>query len=72
MNIFNNLVLVSASKVNSLPSIRHKRNKLSSKILEQMQVCEAEMNNTVYAPKKLRTFTKMNTVNLYESHLNKQ
>ena len=61
MNIFNNLVLVSASKGNSLSSIQHKRNKLSAKIFEQMQVCEAEMNNTVYAPKKLRTFTNKTT-----------
>ena len=61
MNVFNNLVLVNASKVNSLSSIQQKRNKLSIKILEQMHVCEAEVNNTVYAPKKLRTFINKTT-----------
>ena len=61
MNIFNDLVLVSASKVNSLSSIQQKRNKLSIKILEQMHVCEGEVNNTVYAPKKLRTFINKTT-----------
>jgi hypothetical protein len=61
MNVFNTLVLVNATKVNSLSSIQQKRNKLSIKILEQMHVCEAEVNNTVYAPKKLRTFINKTT-----------
>ncbi len=61
MNVFNNLVLVRASKVNNLSSIQQKRYKLSAKILEQIKVCEAEISNTVYAPKKLRRFTNKAT-----------
>jgi hypothetical protein len=56
MNVFNNLTLVVASKGSSFSSIQQKRNKLCAKIFEQIQVCEAEINNTIYAPKKLRTF----------------
>jgi hypothetical protein len=61
MSALNGMKLVTSKKYSSISPIVHRRNKLCSKIHEQIELCEAQKNGQTYAPKKLKTFRNKQT-----------
>jgi hypothetical protein len=61
MSALNGLKLVTSKKHSTLSPIAHRRNKLCSKIHEQIELCEAQKSGQTYAPKKLKTFINRQT-----------
>jgi len=51
------LKLVSAKKPSNLPPVVHRRNKLSSKVYEQIQLARSQNEGTAYAPTRTKTVT---------------
>ena len=54
------LKLVTAKKPTQLPPVMHRRNKLSAKVFEQIQLARAQNDGTTFSPTRIKTFT--NTV----------
>ena len=50
----------------------HRRNKLCTKLFEQIQLCEAQKSGTTFAIKKLRTFTNKQTGERVTAEVNKR
>lgn len=61
MSALNGLKLVTSKKHSTLSPIVHRRNKLCTKIHEQIELCEAQKSGQTYAPKKLKTFINRQT-----------
>jgi hypothetical protein len=61
MSTLNTLKLVASKKHATVSPIVHRRNKLVSKLHEQIEMCEAKKVGQNYAPKKLKTFTNKQT-----------
>jgi len=61
MAVLSNLKLVASKKHISVSPIVHRRNKLISKLHEQLELCEAQKAGNTYAPKKLKTYTNKQT-----------
>ena len=61
MPVLKELQLTTSKKSVKASSIVHRRNKLISKIHEQLELCEAKMKGQIYAPKKLRTYVNKQT-----------
>ena len=61
MSALNGLKLVTSKKHSSLSPIVHRRNKLCTKIHEQIELCEAQKSGQTYAPKRLKTFINRQT-----------
>ena len=61
MNTFAKLKLVTAKRQRTISPLLHRRNKLSSKITEQIELLKAQKEGRVYAPKRLKTYTDKNT-----------
>jgi hypothetical protein len=57
MSIVASLKLITNSKKQALSPILQKRSKLLAKIQEQLDLCEAQRNGEIYAPKKFKTVT---------------
>ena len=57
MSVIAKLKLVSAKKERFLSPIVARRQKLSDKLEEQLALCQAQKNGTIYAPKRIRTIT---------------
>jgi hypothetical protein len=57
MSIVASLKLITNSKKQTLSPILQKRSKLLAKIQEQLDLCEAQRNGEIYAPKKFKTVT---------------
>lgn len=55
------LQLTTSKRAIKASPIVTRRNKLVSKIHEQLQLCEAKKNGQIYAPKKLRTYVNKQT-----------
>ena len=55
MSVLTNLKLVAAKKPTKQPPVVQRRNKLSSKLWEQLQLARAEMSGETYAPTRRRT-----------------
>lgn len=51
------LKLVSAKKPSNLPPVVHRRNKLSSKVYEQIQLARSQNEGTAFAPTRTKTVT---------------
>jgi transposase len=51
------LKLVAAKKPSNLPPVVHRRNKLSSKVYEQIQLARSQNEGTVFAPTRTKTVT---------------
>jgi hypothetical protein len=51
------LKLVAAKKPSNLPPVVHRRNKLSSKVFEQIQLARCQNEGTVFAPTRTKTVT---------------
>ena len=56
MSTLTALKLVASKRNRTLSPIVQRRNKLASKIHEQLELCEAQRKGELYAPKRLRTF----------------
>jgi hypothetical protein len=61
MSTFNTLKLVASKKHTSVSPLVHRRNKLVTKLHEQIELCEAKKAGQNYAPKKLKTYTNKQT-----------
>lgn len=61
MSTLNTLKLVTSKKHTTVSPVVHRRNKLVSKLHEQIEMCEAKKAGQNYAPKKLKTFTNKQT-----------
>jgi len=61
MSTLNTLKLVASKKHATVSPIVHRRNKLVSKLHEQIEMCEAKKTGQNYAPKKIKTFTNKQT-----------
>ena len=61
MTALNELQLVNSKKTLKASPIVLRRNKLVTKIHEQIELCEAKRNGRLYAPKKLRTYVNKQT-----------
>jgi hypothetical protein len=61
MSTLNTLKLVASKKHATISPVVHRRNKLVSKLHEQIEMCEAKKVGQNYAPKKLKTFTNKQT-----------
>ena len=51
------LKLVAAKKPSNLPPVVHRRNKLSSKVCEQIQLARSQNEGTAFAPTRTKTVT---------------
>jgi hypothetical protein len=61
MSTLNTLKLVASKKHATVSPVVHRRNKLVTKLHEQIEMCEAKKAGQNYAPKKLKTFTNKQT-----------
>lgn len=57
MTVLSNLKLVASKKGLTVSPIVQKRNKLVTKLHEQIELCQAKKEGRIYAPKKLKTYT---------------
>ena len=55
MAIFSTLKLVAAKKPTFVPSVQARRNKLSTRLWEQIELAKAQRNGTVFAPTRTKT-----------------
>ena len=55
MSTLTSLKLTNATKPTSMPVIQQKRNKLTTKIWEQIQLAEAEASGTTFTNKRFKT-----------------
>ena len=61
MTVLTNMKLVVGKKQHSVNPIVHRRNKLASKLHEQIELCEAKRNGSTYAPLRMKTYTNKET-----------
>ena len=61
MNTFAKLKLITAKRQRTISPLLHRRNKLASKITEQIELLKAQKEGRVYAPKRLKTYTDKDT-----------
>jgi hypothetical protein len=61
MSTLSKLKLISSKRQRTVSPIVHRRNKLSTKIFEQIELVTARSNGTIYAPSKLKTFINKET-----------
>ena len=55
MSIMSSLKIVAAKKPNKQPPVIHRRNKLSTKLWEQLQLAKAQSNGETYTPTRIRS-----------------
>lgn len=61
MSVLAELQLTTSKRAIKASPIVARRNKLASKLHEQLELCEAKKNGQIYAPKKLRTYVNKQT-----------
>lgn len=61
MSVLADLQLTTSKRAIKASPIVARRNKLASKLHEQLELCEAKKNGQIYAPKKLRTYVNKQT-----------
>jgi len=61
MSTIAKLKLVAAKRQRTLNPVLHRRNKLASKIAEQIELLKAQKGGRTYAPKRLKTYTDKDT-----------
>lgn len=57
MSALNGLKMITAKRVATVSPVVHRRNKLSLKLNEQMELAKAQAEGRLYAPTKLKTVT---------------
>ena len=55
------LKLVASKKPRSIAPVQHRRNKMGTKLWEQIQLAKSQMEGTVFAPMKYRTVVDRET-----------
>ena len=55
MSMLNTLKLSNTKKPSQMPATLHRRNKLSKRLWEQLQLAKAQANNTSFSVNKLKT-----------------
>jgi len=55
MSILSNLKIVTSKKSKGLPPLIQRRNKLSNKLYEQIQLAQAQKEGRTYAPVRLKS-----------------
>lgn len=61
MSILSNLKLVACKKRQGTSAVIQRRNKLSNKIFEQIQLAQAQKDGLTYAPTRLKTYINKQT-----------
>lgn len=61
MSIVTNLKLITTAKRTAISPIMQRRQKLLTKVQEQLDLCEAQRNQQTYAPKRIKTVTNKET-----------
>jgi hypothetical protein len=61
MSILTGLKIVAAKKPTKQPPVLHRRNKLSNKLWEQLQLAKAQSNGETYAPIRTKSFRDKET-----------
>ena len=61
MSILSNLKLVASKKKQGISPVIQRRNKLSNKIFEQIQLAQAQKDGSTYAPTRLKTYVNKQT-----------
>lgn len=61
MSILSNLKLVASKKRQGVSPVIQRRNKLSSKIYEQIQLAQAQKDGITFAPTRLKTYVNKET-----------
>jgi hypothetical protein len=61
MSTLNTLKLVVGKRHTTVSPVVHRRNKLVTKLHEQLELCEAKQAGNVYAPKRLKTYVNKQT-----------
>jgi len=61
MSAIATLALINSKRRRTVSPIVHRRNKLIAKIVEQIELIKAQKDGRLYAPKKLKTFTNVDT-----------
>lgn len=61
MSVLTNLKLVTSKKHQTVSPIVYRRNKLCSKLHEQIQLCEAQKSGQQYSPKRMKSYTNKQT-----------
>ena len=61
MSIVTNLKLITTAKRTAISPVTQRRNKLLSKVQEQLELCEAQRNQQSYAPKRIKIVTNKET-----------
>ncbi len=61
MSILNGLKIVSAKKPQKQPPVVYRRNKLSAKLWEQLQLAKAQSNGETYSPTRIRSIKDAET-----------
>ena len=61
MSTLSNLKLVVGKRHQTVSPIVHRRNKLITKLHEQIELCEAKQVGNTYAPKCFKTYTNKQT-----------
>ena len=61
MSFLSNLKLVASKKKQGISPVIQRRNKLSNKIFEQIQLAQAQKEGRTYAPTRLKTYVNKQT-----------
>ena len=61
MSFISNLKLVASKKKQGISPVIQRRNKLSNKIFEQIQLAQAQKEGRTYAPTRLKTYVNKQT-----------
>ena len=61
MSILSNLKFVASKKKQGISPVIQRRNKLSNKIFEQIQLAQAQKEGRTYAPTRLKTYVNKQT-----------
>lgn len=61
MSTLNTLKLVVGKRHTTVSPVVHRRNKLVTKLHEQLELCEAKQAGNTYAPKRLKTYVNKQT-----------
>ena len=61
MSILSTLKFVASKKKQGISPLIQRRNKLSSKIFEQIQLAQAQKDGRTYAPTRLKTYVNKQT-----------
>lgn len=61
MSVLTNLKLVVSQKHHTVSPVVSRRNKLCSRLHEQIELCETQRSGQAYAPKHMKTYTNKQT-----------